>query len=413
MALPRFRFFFTPAGFAVLVIALFVLIRSLSTWNPYEILLSSAALLLLLVLGILGAWKSRRFEAMEAAWKLPFPFTANAGEETVITGFASPVPRFFRFHFIVRGRFFPAGSSYGCKVYAESSVPRGDVTGRLTLDFPLSGVFRGTGFCRLCDIFGFFSFSCGIPQHKIVKVRSAPCFTSGFPISVHAGAEDRRYKNSSDEERYYMREYSPGDRLRDINWKSSERIDTLVTRISPENQEKINRIEVYFRNYGSVNRSSLKDLWLLDRAKARLSLFLRNFKEENTAYVFLIHTAQGDWEINNQEELEVFLEELAGFSFFPPQNEPFTAGTLGEIVVFSTACDIGLSGFLLACQPKEAFLFLVQPAITEKENIETLYTRDFLAKGCIPFLRWFFPGTVKPLNAASSRMELSYAELRL
>ena len=456
----RFKIIFTPAGAAVLVISLVILIRSLSARNSYEIVLVCAALLLLLFTGIFGAWKSRKFESLEPGWKPPFPMTANAGEDSLITGLDAPVPLFFRLHFIVRGRFFPAGLknneqlsdnaangkmfSNGCPVLAETSVSRGQTAARLPFDFPMSGVFHGDGFCRLRDIFGLFSFPCGITQRRTVSIRSAPCFGKNYHINPQSGAEDRRNKNSTNEERYYMREYTPGDRFRDINWKSSEKTDSLITRISPDNQEKVRRIEVYFRNFCCVNLKNKKQgasiepqpgpagegfpleaLWLLDRAKARLSHFLRSIMEQNSSFVFSVRAAQGTWEIEDQDDLDAFLEKLAGFSFLPPRNEgAVPAASQGEplsreIYVFSTACDFGLPGFLIACNPRPVSLYLVQPAEKRtKMEVETLYIKDFIQKGCIPFPKWMPAGEsgkkrVKPLGAHANRTEMMYAELKL
>ena len=415
----RFRLVFTPAGGAILIIALAILIRSLLARNSYEMLLSSAVLLLLFAIGIVGAWKSRKLARLEPGWKPPFPMTANAGEYTLITGLGVPIPLFFRLHFIVQGRFFPASagkdSSGGCLVLAETSVSRGEETARLSLDFPISGVFRGNGFCRLRDIFGFYSFSCGVTQQRTVKVRSAPCLGKKLHINAQSGAEDRRNKNSSSEERYYMREYTPGDRFRDINWKSSGKIDTLITRISPDNQEKVSRIEVYFRNYGPANKTSLEALWLLDRTKARLSYFLRNLIEEQSSYIFHVRAAQGTWEIEDSENLEDFLEELAGLSFSQPRNETSFPVNAGELYVFSTACDTALPGFLLTCNPRPVSLFIAQPATTKPEGaeLETLRKRDFPARGCLPLPRWFFNDKIKPLGVNANRVEKIYAETRL
>jgi hypothetical protein len=416
----RFRPIFTPVGAAFLVVVLVILIRSLLARNSYEILLSSSSLLLLLVLGIVGAWKAGKLKYMEPGWKPPFPMTANAGEEWPVTGLDERVPLFFRLHFIVRGRFSPAG--YGsagaakgsCPVLAETSVPRGETSSSLPLDFPISGIFHGDGFCRLKDIFGFYSFSCGLLQRRVVNVRSAPCFGKDFHINAQSGAEDRRNKHSSDEERYYMREYTPGDRFRDINWKSSEKIDTLITRISPDNQEKVSRIEVYFRNFGPVRKPSLETLWLLDRAKARLSYFLRSLMEQQSSFVFSVRAARGSWEVEDQESLDAFLEELACLSFSAPQNEAaFPAGT-GELFVFSTACDTGLAGFILACNPRPVSLFFVQPAGTGKvTEREILRKRDFPANGCIPLPRWLFSGKIKQMGAQAGRVETIYAETKL
>jgi hypothetical protein len=297
----------------------------------------------------------------------------------------------------------------------------------------MSGLFRGESLCRLRDVFGFFSFPCGIPGGRTLTVRTAPCLGGAFRIKAHSGAEDRRNKASSDEERYYMREYAPGDRFRDINWKSSERIDTLITRISPDTQEKVNRIEVYFRNYGPAGRSSrigLEDLWLLDRAKARLARFLRSVKEESAKYVFHVRAAEGVWELNNQDEIELFLEELAGLPFSPPRGEGFgdseTAPAApeagGDLYVFSTPCDRGLGAFLISLHPRGFFLFFCCPVVPgiPPGEVESLYFRDFAAGGLVPFPQWprfrtrsreASPNRSPP-GVSGGRAEFGYAEVR-
>ena len=426
---PQFRFrpVFTAAGGSVLIIASVTLIRSLLSRNSYEIALSSAALLLLLVLGILGKWKSLKMEPLEPGWKPPYPMTANAAENCIqVTGLdasgAAAVPLFFRMHFIVKGRFFPSGRTRenfrGCPVLVETSVPRGETAARLPFDFPVSGAFHGDGYCVLRDIFGFFSFPCGVSTRRTVNVRSAPCFGTKLPVNPQSGAEDRRNKTSSSEERYYMREYTPGDRFRDINWKSSEKIDALITRISPDNQEKVSRIEIYLRGFGPgadkrENRASLEASWLLDRAKASLAYFLRSVKEQNSSFVFNVRCASGSRDIEDDEDMDAFLEELAGVSFSPQQNEIVeSVSAVGDIYVFSTACDTGLPGYLTANSQRHVSLFLVQPAQAKKES-ENLNIKDFIRKGCVPSARWLAGGKTAPLSVRANRMELIYAGVRL
>ncbi len=427
MSKPRFRPVFTPIGAAVLIIALVILALSLYARNSYEMLISCVILLLMLILGIAGWRRAKKLALLEPGWKLPFPMTAAAGEESLITGLGAPVPLFFRMHFIVRGKFSP-NLDNDCPVFAETSAARGEETARLSLDFPISGIFRGRGYCRLRDIFGFFSFSCGITLQRTINVRSAPCFGKKTQINAQSGAEDRKTKNSTNEERFYMREYTPGDRLRDINWKSSEKIDALITRISPDNQEKVSRIEICFRNFGP-KMPSLEALWLLDRAKARLTYFLRNLMDENSSFVFTIHAANGDWEIEDSEDLENFLETLAGLSFLPPKNEGIVSSGTGDMYVFSTACDKGLPGFLLACHPRPVSLFIVQPKreIVNKElkktkdkskalarpEYETLYKRAFPAKGCALLPRWLSKTRINPMNVDAYRIEKIFAETKL
>jgi hypothetical protein len=430
MALPRFRPVTGLAGFASLASALFLLIRSLYVRNAYEIVLSSALLIFWLAFFLTGLWRARRFSLLEPGWKPPAPLVAEAGAETLITGLAVAAPVFFRLHFVLGGRFFPQGGERGCPFFAETSVDRRAGTARLTLRFPMGGVFQGEGRCFLRDIFGFFSFPCGIPLRRTLRVRSAPPMDVNFRLKTLSGAEDRRNKTSSDEERYYMREYAPGDRFRDINWKSSERIDTLITRISPDNQEKVSRVEVRFRNYGpagngpagTVKDPPLLDLWLLDRAKARLSWFLRRVMEEGASYIFHVTAAQGSWEISDQDELEAFLEELAGLPFAPTRNgDPAEAAALpGEIYVFSTACDSGLGSFLLTCQKQELSLFLAEspPESRRREKPDPedapalCRLRGFPAWGLLPALRWFKAGKARRLPVSGFTLKIDTAEVR-
>ena len=156
----------------------------------------------------------------------------------------------------------------------------------------------------------------------------------------------------------------------------------------------------------------------MDRAKARLTQFLRSLKEAQEKYIFCIRSAQGSWEIETLDELDNFFEELAGLSFAPLQNESFNSTLHGDIFIFSTACDLGLSSFLLACQTKQVFLFLIQNPLKKEikkddDEIETLYVSDFPEKGCVPSPKWFFQKNIKRLNVSASRIEIMYAETHL
>ena len=442
----RFRPVLTPFGCAAVIVVFALLIRSLLSRNSYEIVLAVSALFLLLVLFVVGFWKSKKLKTMEPGWKPPFPMTAAAGEETFITGLDTSIPLFFRLHFIIKGRFFPSGSNFsadnknGCPLLIETSVPRNESASGLPLNFPVSGIFHGEGFCRLCDTFGFFSFSCGQPQQKTVNVRSAPCFRQKTLINPQTGAEDKRNKPASDIERYHMREYTPGDRFRDINWKSSDKIDTLITRISTDNQEKISRIEIFLRNFAVKRKQgfSLDELWLLDRCKARLMYFIRSLMEQSSSFIFDVRAAGRNWEIEDQNDLDAFFEELSGLSFSPPQNE--TEVPQGDIYIFSTACDFGLPAFLLACNPRPVTLFLTQPGDkkangrftpsiqlkVENENMkvkieeqktgneaEKLFISDFFSNGFSVPPDLLRRSKVKPLNVRTGKTEMFYAEVNL
>ncbi|MCL2440375.1 MAG: DUF58 domain-containing protein [Treponema sp.] len=418
----NFRFILTPAGTALFIISLGVLIRALFTRNAYEIVLTSSALFLMLALGIIGLWNTRKFKSMEPNWKPPFPVTAFSGtnipgSETFISGFTAFVPLFFRLHFIIRGRFFPfikTDKYKGIKMRIEESIKRGETSSKININFPLSGKFEGDGFCQLRDIFGLFTFYYGLPQYRTINVRCSPCYGKKTQINAQSGAEDQRNKPAADIERYYMREYTPGDRFRDINWKSSEKIDALITRISTDNQEKISRLEIHFRNFGSVNQDNMEAIWLLDRAKARLTYFLRSLMEQNANYIFDIHSAENVWEIKDADELDVFFEELAVLSFVPPRHE-VPASQKSDVYVFSTACDIGLSSFVLANNLRPVTLFLVQPCggtDTETQEIEYLYLSGFEENGFSSSLKWLRKN-IKKLNVQTAKTETFYAQVLL
>jgi len=157
----------------------------------------------------------------------------------------------------------------------------------------------------------------------------------------------------------------------------------------------------------------------LDRAKARLSHFLRSlFYQDQASYIFHVRSADANWEIEDQEDLDAFLEELAGVSFAPPQYEAPLPQSTGHLYVFSTACDFALPGFLLACNPRPVSLFMIQPALLpapkqKQAEAEILRKRDFPANGCVPLPRWLVRGKVKPLGAHAGRIETIYAETTL
>ena len=428
---------FTITGIAVFIIAAVILIHSLAVRNVYEIVLSLAALALWAILFFVGAWTARRLASLEPVWKIPEPLAAASAGDWLVAIAAVKIPWFFRLHFFLRGRFFPQGSSAGCLVLGETSMlcrtDKADCnTARLKISFPLGGSFRGETSSRLKDIFGFFSFPCGNSRERFINIRSAPCGAKALHLNVQSGADDRRNKNSSDEERYYMREYAPGDRFRDINWKSSERIDTLITRISPDNQEKITRIEIYFRNYGplnyglisaekqtvkkrkSKNGPGIADLWLLDRAKARLAWFLRKAKEEKGSYVFNVRTAGEIRELNNEEDIEAFLNDLAAIPFCQAQNEEACLPqSKGELYVFSTSCDSSLPAFLLAQQGRPVSLFLTQNAAHPRIECERLLLRNFFAGAFLPVPQWLLPQAKRRMGVNSSNMMVDSAETRL
>jgi hypothetical protein len=162
------------------------------------------------------------------------------------------------------------------------------------------------------------------------------------PITPLHGEEESARQTQAEEERYYQREYVPGDRYRDINWKASSRLSELVTRISPLTQENTQLIQIEFRHFAADRRESLESVVHLDTLKSWLITFLRRQKRDNSGFRFRIVTGHGVHDVEKDGDIEVFAQELAVLFF---QHDPGTdegREDAGEVFLFSTPFDTTL-----------------------------------------------------------------------
>ncbi|MDR2588809.1 MAG: DUF58 domain-containing protein [Spirochaetales bacterium] len=435
----------------------FVLVRGLADRSPYELVLAVFALGLWLLLFLTGFFAARRLMRLSPGWCVPRPVTAVRGggraggglsgggvfpgAEHTITGLDAGLPYFFRLHFTAAGDFIPGP---GARFSAFFEAPAdGGGTASLAMRFPLSGVFQGTGLCRLRDVFGLFSFPCGESIDRSFSIEPAPFERKSLlRIDPFSGAEDKKSSKQADEERYYMREYAPGDRFRDINWKTSARLASLITRISPHTEEKTHLVHIVFRNYGPSSGAGLFPVWLLDRAKARLMLFLRTLKEEHPNFIFHIASAGEKRLVESSEELELFFEDLACLSFVSSAGggaaslASDAAALSRELYIFSTACDTGLAAFLASRAQFPSYVFMVMPARKKRgagaakaggeagagagaggEAVSLLHHADIITDGFIRVSGFPAGGKVSFLETVPSpvkgRVEINYAEMRL
>ena len=418
-----------PGGFLFVGGGVWILLRGLSHRNPYEIILGAAALVISAVLGAVGFRMVRRLVSSVPVWIPPGQPVAVGGDGNVggVAGisrdgggasdggeggidarggnsgggamgggphlFEVPAPKmpwFFRLHLRIRGRLDLGG---GRRIVLGEDLPLDDAgRGEKILSFPLSGVFHGSGRLLVRDVFGLFALPAGIGIQRTLRVLPAPLRGSpSVRVDASTGTEDRQNRRSSDEERYHMREYVPGDRYRDINWKTSSRLALLVTRISPFAQEKTRLLQVELRSFGPARRPSLAALWALDRTKARLLAFLRALGEEHPDFVFRVRTPGGERDIASAGELEDFASDLAGLSFSPdPGAFPAAAATAGaspaagggELFLFSTSFDTGLPACLASRGDEPTRLFLTTaPAPGEGPDPQVLRLRRLFGLG--------------------------------
>jgi hypothetical protein len=104
---------------------------------------------------------------------------------------------------------------------------------------PFSGEVDLTIRVYLSDLFGLIKNPLGHRTDRSLTILPTPIGLGLEPQKILADGQESQNKfKEADEERYLMREYVAGDRVRDINWKSSFRGGQWFTRISPERKNR-------------------------------------------------------------------------------------------------------------------------------------------------------------------------------
>ena len=139
-----------------------------------------------------------------------------------------------------------------------------------------------------------------------------------------------------------MREYEPGDRLKDINWKASSRLNELITRISPVSEQQTRLLHVELRHYRPAGPETLDSVLHLDYLKSWLLTFLRAVKAEHEDFTFRVITGTGEHDVDTVEDIDDLARRLASVTFAPgPEHRPEVQPH--ELFIFTTAFDAGLA----------------------------------------------------------------------
>jgi hypothetical protein len=275
--------------------------------------------------------------------------------QALITDSIRTLP-FFRVHFAVTGT-LKVGRKAVLRMQREISFAQG-TRHSIGVYFPLCGTFSGTGGFAVRDIFSLSLARFGDELKRNLAIQPASFTQKSIPLpEPSVGFEETSRKRSSEEEKYYMREYLPGDRFRDINWKVSSRLDELITRISPVTQEKTTILPVVFRNFRDKERENLDSIVHLNILKSWLMAFLRTMKQEHPEMHFRIISGAGNWMLQSDEDIERFGWELPGIFFQREAGAVFQTPAEEELFVFSTAFDRGLPAFLSSQAQARQYVF--------------------------------------------------------
>ncbi|HUX13292.1 MAG TPA: DUF58 domain-containing protein [Spirochaetia bacterium] len=353
---------FTVSGTVLFVLAVYLLGRSVVSRNAYGLAIAVAAIFALMLLALLGRWQAERLSKAEATWDFSAPLYARtSGDNPVVQLNGAPPRLFFRVHVVLLGRLV-AGRKALLSFHRDvaSENPRRI---ELPLFFPLCGRIEFRTEFHIGDVFGLTRSRFGTRQLFALPVQPAPFSGSQIPpIQAAGGDKETSRTKQPDEERYYMREYVPGDRFRDINWKASSRLTQLYTRTSPVTQEQTQIVTVHFRHFlspgGKHARETMESLAQLNVLKSWLIAYLFRVKREHPEFHFRVVTGRGTTVLESEEDIHEFSRSVSDLN--SEEEPPFIVGGPGDdeapagdqdrrdrdSTVFSTAYDDGLSGFL-------------------------------------------------------------------
>ncbi|MBN1798719.1 MAG: DUF58 domain-containing protein [Spirochaetales bacterium] len=339
----RFLYFypFTIAGTVLLICAVILLSDAFINLNPYSFVLAVSAFILLLLTALLSRIQAENCRQLPCEWDSTLPLYAGAEDQRqVVYCEGLRTMPFFRLHFRLKGRFYVAAKE-SFLYYREFSSSQPEKL-EFLLYFPLCGSLQAAGYLLIKDILGLSQarFTKAMPRTIYVRPPLIQ-WEADTPLLTMDGLEDTIRKKDTSEERYYQREYMAGDKLRDINWKASERFAALITKVSHITQEKTRLLTIFLRNYRTQTRESIESLVHLNVIKGWLLSFVKAVKQAYPDYNFEIITGQDKITIETEEDIERLSISLSTLAYDHSNNHmPVTHP--GEVFIFSTPYDVQL-----------------------------------------------------------------------
>lgn len=310
-------------------------------------------------------------------------FARLAGQSLTVHAGDSKVHLFYRFHYVLRGK-QRAGRDAVFYVRTEGVSADGRI--QTDLDFPYSGPADLQGKLYIKDIFGLTRSAIGEKQSHRILVQ-APFFPEKPPVRFDSASsmETSRLQVSADEEKYYMREYIPGDRIKDINWKASIRLDELITRISPQAPEESHLISVEVRPYSSAKKDGPVEILHLNYLKSWVLSFIRAVQRDHPNYRFHVETGHEVLMIESPEDTDHLAAVLASLTYRSEQQRTEEIVSQ-EHFVFTTQFDPGLAGY--TARHKHLRMHIFRTAGGSK-NVRTVRFIPDWKLTCLPGL-WMF-----------------------
>jgi len=441
---------FTWAGSLAAFLAVVLSLRGYSYSSSSELLVGLIVICILAALA--GAVRMERRRREGSAGELSCPSVIQAGSELPLAELSAderPTPMFLRLHLQLKGKLCLGGDAVIRFSAEESGL--GDAPLELALPLPLAGLLRAELRATVRDCFGLCALEILGDVHRTVAVLP-PRYPlhRDYDLDRLSGNENRRLVRNAEEERYHMREYAPGDRVRDINWKASSRLPILLTRVSPESQEESLILPVLFlrgaveRGAGGSGRGAGSGPSYLGRGENphtvaershRLSWLLYfiagilNGEKSVTVHLLVMDRpeddeagARGFFELSDTNELHeqagrVVLAATETSETHSLQNE-FHPADIEGLCVFASAADPAYHSLTRLRNLRETRYFLTRQADAADvvEHIVDVPVLPDLDLAAIPD-RWIFRSTRNPLAggvaAENGNCETDYVRARL
>lgn len=317
-----------------------VLGKSFAASNSYGYFFSLAGFTLIILLGVLSHIQARRFSEEEIVWHSRQRLFA--GRDPAPHGLELSRGRllpFFRVSFRLQGAIKAEDTLLGYHKQSGRFKPGEDFTVPIPLRLPFCGSFHAVLTLSVEDIFGLTRSAIGNSVSRVIPVLPGVFNRQVRYKIAERGSEEKSRIKESEVERYYMREYVPGDRFRDINWKASGRGDKLFTRISPVAQDESTTVTLWVRFYARDLRPSPALLALAEHQKSWVVTFLLRIKEEHPDFLFQVFLNQEEYLLENDEDLEAFAANLGALWFCSPAGDLPPLPGEGRVYLFATSAD--------------------------------------------------------------------------
>ncbi len=236
------------------------------------------------------------------------------------------------------------------------------------LPLPLPGLFQCRGRLYLTDLFGFIRFPLTDTEHRQVLYHPALLGNRTFPTPRAADENEEQIKSDpSNPEKVLMREYQPGDLVRDINWKASGKFSTIYTRISPDREQTVSRMTLVLRNEGTADIAEPAASVLLFGLKSLGETLIHDLRKANPALVLEVYVNDKVFDSRSEDFEQDCLSALCRLG-----KKSSSRGEIPEGAILCTTEADRDAGILRAQFPERVFICTLNGEGEKDRNIELL-----------------------------------------